>query len=229
MKIVSWNCNGSFRTKYKQILELNADIYVIQECESPIEFRDKELIRITENCIWEKGANKKGLLIFSKKNVKIEKLQWDNYGMRVFVPVRVNDTFVLVGVWTTKPAYIEEFYVWQSVNEKRIDEKTIFIGDFNSNAIWDKSHNNRSHSEVVRVLGDRGLESVYHYYYNENQGVETTPTFFMYKNKEKKFHIDHCFATKKIIKSYEVLDKSWLNISDHVPIVFNVTINDENY
>lgn len=35
MKIVSWNANGKFREKYKAILELDADIYVIQECEYP--------------------------------------------------------------------------------------------------------------------------------------------------------------------------------------------------
>lgn len=34
MKIVSWNANGKFREKYKAILELDADIYVIQECEN---------------------------------------------------------------------------------------------------------------------------------------------------------------------------------------------------
>lgn len=34
MKIVSWNYNGKFSEKYKKILELNADIYVIQECEN---------------------------------------------------------------------------------------------------------------------------------------------------------------------------------------------------
>ena len=35
MKIISWNCNGKFREKFSAILEEDADIYVIQECENP--------------------------------------------------------------------------------------------------------------------------------------------------------------------------------------------------
>ena len=33
IKIVSWNCNGKFREKFEEIVEEDADIYVIQECE----------------------------------------------------------------------------------------------------------------------------------------------------------------------------------------------------
>lgn len=37
MRIVSWNCNGKFREKYRYLLKLQADILVIQECENPSE------------------------------------------------------------------------------------------------------------------------------------------------------------------------------------------------
>lgn len=221
MKIVSWNCNGSFRTKYKRILELDADIYVIQECE-PLDEIKGELKKIISNGIWEKGANKKGVLVFSKPDIKLEKMEWDTFGMRVFIPIMVNDLFPLVAVWTTKPAYIEEFYIWYLVNIERLNKEVIIVGDFNSNAIWDKKHSNRGHLAVVKGLKKRGLESVYHWFSKEEQGMETKPTFYMYKRRERPFHIDHCFADPKIIQSYDILDDKWLELSDHLPIVFEI-------
>jgi len=42
MKILSWNCNGALREKFEQLLDIDADINVIQECEDPIQTKHKE-------------------------------------------------------------------------------------------------------------------------------------------------------------------------------------------
>lgn len=97
----------------------------------------EELKKLISDGIWEKGANRKGVLVFAKPDVKLEKMEWDSFGMRVFIPIMINDSFPLIAVWTTKPAYIEEFYIWQLVNSGRINEDVVIIGDFNSNAVWD--------------------------------------------------------------------------------------------
>lgn len=224
MKIVSWNCNGKFRSKYEKIMELEADIYIIQECEPPENFTKKTISEFGKY-IWEKGPNKKGVLIFSKNSIKIEKLKWQNFGMRVFIPIRVDNKYTVVAVWTTKPAYIEEFYVWQLVNSKRINRNVVFIGDFNSNVNWDKGHGGRGHSDTIKCLEQEGLVSIYHWSKNEKQGEESIATFYMYKNLERPFHIDHCFADPEKIKSYEINDDashSWLEYSDHIPLVLEL-------
>lgn len=42
MRIVSWNCSGKFREKFKNIQKIKADIYVIQECENPKKYIESE-------------------------------------------------------------------------------------------------------------------------------------------------------------------------------------------
>ena len=53
LKIVSWNCNGKFREKFTEIIEEDADIYVIQECEDPSQSSEEEYREFAgENYIW---------------------------------------------------------------------------------------------------------------------------------------------------------------------------------
>lgn len=67
MKIVSWNCNGALRKKFAQLCKLNADIYVIQECEDPAQCSDMTYKAWAENYLWIGKSKNKGLGVFAKK------------------------------------------------------------------------------------------------------------------------------------------------------------------
>ena len=70
MKIVSWNCAGAFREKYTSIIEEDADIYVIPECENPAEAKLKEYKEFAgDNYFWTGDLHYKGLGIFAKENI----------------------------------------------------------------------------------------------------------------------------------------------------------------
>lgn len=137
MRIVSWNCNGKFREKFEKVKELNADIYVIQECEDPQNYVGTAYGDFAKNDIWNGENKNKGLGIFAKEGILIENNRWETYCLRNFLSVKVNHDFDLLGVWACKP-YIEEYYIYQCINIEKFNDKTIIIGDFNSNKIWDK-------------------------------------------------------------------------------------------
>ncbi len=217
MKIISWNCNGKFREKYKFIMQEDADIYIIQECEN-LTLYNKIFDNISYNYKWFGDNKNKGLAIFTKPNITIKDNKWNSYCLRNFVSLKINDKYDLVGVWACSP-YIEEYYIYQSINIDKYTENTILIGDFNSNAQWDKKHGKRNHSTVVKELDELNIVSAYHYFHKEKMGEETQPTFYLYRHLDKPHHIDYCFANSQKLKSFEILNTNkWLKYSDHLPI-----------
>lgn len=222
MKIVSWNCNGKFREKFINIVKLDADIYVIQECENPCNFKNTAYSSFANNYLWVGENKNKGLGIFAKRNIDLKRNNWESYCLRNFISANINNEFDLVGVWACEP-YIEEYYIYQYIHISKYNEKTIIIGDFNSNKIWDKEHKKRNHTNVVKMLEEKGLISAYHHIYKENQGDEKQKTFYLYRHLDKGYHIDHCFMQKERIKNYKVVeDKEWLIYSDHMPIMLEI-------
>lgn len=222
LKIISWNCNSKLREKYKNILEYNADVYVIQECENPKNVKDEEYKLFAKNYVWIGENNNKGLGIFAKPEIKLKRNNWSDYCLKFFLPVNINDKFDILGVWACAP-YIEEYYIYQAINIEKFNSNTIIIGDFNSNKIWDKKGNSRNHENVVKQLEKINLVSAYHYINKEDQGHENKKTFCLYRHFDKQYHIDYCFANKKSIKNFEVLDdKEWLKLSDHFPIMVDI-------
>lgn len=238
MKIVTWNCNGALRNKFEHLNDFDSDIYIIQECEDTERTTHKEYKHWAENHLWIGETKNKGIGVFAKKEIDLKILDWSNkfkdHEVKHFLPCSINNNFNLLAVWTHQNnspnfGYIGQF--WKYIqNHKGKLNNSIIAGDFNSNTIWDEWDRWWNHSDVVRELEELEIKSLYHLYVKEEQGKETTPTFFLHRKKEKPYHIDYVFASKRFsdnLKNIEIGNiENWLNLSDHLPVIceFNLDI-----
>lgn len=224
MRIVSWNASGKFREKFTFLEKFHADIYIIQECENPADCRNEKYRHFASGGLWWGDNKNKGLGIFTAPHIRITDNKWEPFCLRQFACVRVNDSFDLLAVWT-KFRYIEEYYIYHHLHAAKYHSDMIVMGDFNSNKCWDYKHNRgeRNHTAVVKLLSDIGLCSAYHHHQNEEQGEETTPTFFLYRHEHRSYHIDYAFVAPERIRSCHIdTDAEWLALSDHRPLVLDI-------
>jgi endonuclease/exonuclease/phosphatase family metal-dependent hydrolase len=103
----------------------------------------------------------------------------------------------------------------------------LMLGDFNSNTFWDEDNPpDRNHSALVKKLGDLGLVSAYHAYFQEEQGSETRPTYFQYRHRHRPYHIDYCFVPQawapRIASVTLGRHFKWRRWSDHMPLRTNL-------
>jgi len=247
VRIVSWNCNGGFRNKRDKICELGADILIVQECENPDQSSAKHYKSSASNYLWIGQSKNKGIGVFARKGLTLQKLDWDkSYSisfnndlpdiswkttdLKLFLPFQVND-YLFIAVWTKGSdnevfSYIGQ--VWKFLKIHRSDlthQKVIMIGDFNSNVIWDKQDRWWNHSDVVRELSALKIESLYHAFFNEQQGEETQPTFYMHRKEHKPYHIDYAFCSHEVLQnsSIQIGDAiDWAGLSDHMPLIIDI-------
>lgn len=242
MRIIEWNCQGGFRNKNKEILELKPDVLIIPECESEEKLKFGQLTPQPNDFIWYGGdKGKKGIGIFSYSNYKFKLLKEFNPEFRYIVPLEVtdgNNTFLLFAIWAMDnkrnpiARYIGQ--IWLAINyyQSVLKENCILIGDFNSNQIWDEIERVGNHTDVVDYLKRFNIESTYHNQFKEDHGKEILKTFFMHRNIAKPYHIDYAFASHDIIKNgynFTIENSSkWLDKSDHVPIVLDIISIESN-
>ena len=230
MKIVSWNCAGKFREKYASIIEEDADIYVICECEDPARAKVKEYVEFAgDNYFWTGDLHYKGLGIFAKNNIKLEPIEGLNEEFKNFIALRVNDKFNLLGVWAMPP-YVEMIHDYFDANLDLFDDNLVMCGDFNSNAIWNREHktkdsngNDKNQTNLNIKLNNHGLVSVYHDLTGEKQGKEKEYTFYLYRKLDNPYHIDYVYAGKDVVTNFNIgnADK-WIQLSDHAPLTFEI-------
>ena len=72
-------------------------------------------------------------------------------------------------------------------------------------------------------LESKGIVSCYHLHHNQIQGKEQHPTYYMYRHKNKPYHIDYCFVSNNFIKQLKSVEIGeydyWMKHSDHVPVI----------
>ncbi|MEE1885310.1 endonuclease/exonuclease/phosphatase family protein [Pedobacter flavus] len=234
MKIITWNCNGAFRKKFDRLLYYQADIHIIQECENPTESKHGDYQTWAENYLWTGDTKNKGLGVFAKPEIKLEKLDWtnnfNNYTVKHFLPCKVNNEFDLLAIWTHRNnspnfGYIGQLWKYLQINKDKL-KGALIIGDFNSNAIWDEWDRWWNHSDVVKELKEIGIESIYHKLTGEQHGKESIPTLYFQRKIARPYHIDYIFGPEKLIeltKKFEIGPaEKWLNLSDHMPIFYEI-------
>lgn len=234
MKLIEWNCFQSFRTKHERILRLKPDLLVVCECEDQERLQFGKLTPKPTDFIWHGELPAKGLGVFSYSNYTLEVIPQFNPEFKFIVPIRVSkddQSFILMAVWTqaekgSGSRYIQ--HLWNAVNHYSalLDEDIIIVGDLNSNVQWDKDYRTGSHSEVVELLEQKNIHSLYHHFLGLPQGNEPDPTFYMYRHNDKPFHIDYCFANKSLLTENFNLEvgkhEDWCDLSDHVPLIVNL-------
>jgi exonuclease III len=208
MRIVSWNCCMAWRKKQHLIEIIRPDIAVIQE----ISLKDLESTS-APFMHWVGNSRHKGLGIIGYANRRYTLI--DDYAAHIpwFVPFTVDDLHLLA-IWACVASSARRYVrlVHEAIDhyDAFLDApQVIALGDYNSNANFDRKHQQLSHSNMVRRLADRGLMSVYHLQTREEHGGETAPTFFLHRSPAKPYGTPARFVPA----------------SDHLPLILDITTN----
>jgi exonuclease III len=235
MHILTWNCNGALRKKLDALARLDFDVAVIQECEDPDRSTSTLYKSWAKNYLWS-GTNKnKGVGVFAAPGTSLVPVDLDQGQLELFLPCRINDSFLLVASWTRQansPTFQYIGQLWKFIQAHRTAlsaQPTVIAGDLNSNARWDKWDRWWNHTDVVRALSEMGMESAYHLSHRIPQGSEPEPTFYLQRNLAKAYHIDYVFAPAEWLGagSAWVGDaETWLQWSDHMPLIVRLNPSD---
>ena len=227
MRIVSWNCCKAFRQKYDYMLRIAPDIMVILESEHFRQF-DSRLLNAYPNRLWYGHNQNQGVLILSRAGFAISSMPEHCAEYEHIIPIEVCGAFCLFAVWAQKSAglsYSQQVLAALSKYPSLLSQKCILAGDFNSNAIWDKTQKSSVHGRIVEYLAQYQIYSAYHSQCHERMGEESQYTFSLYRNIERLYHINYCFASQELLNELTLQippAEEWISYSDHAPLIIDL-------
>jgi len=222
----------AFRKKAKKIFDLNPDILVLQECEHEEKLQEafKESDRPIKEIHWIGDNPHKGVALINFTDYPVQISSNYNPKFRYIIPFQILSPkpIVLFSIWampskgSPSKSYVGQ--IWAALAHYEIESKrTILIGDFHSHVKWDHQRRIGNHSDVVAFLAIRKIHSLYHRQHAIKHGNEIDPTFYMYKHKEKPYHLDYCFLSTDLIHENSKIEignfEEWKSLSDHMPLV----------
>lgn len=232
MRIITWNCNMAFRKKAAFIVKQKPDLLIVPECEHPDKLIFGANTPKPTDTLWFGTNQHNGIGIFSYGQFRLRLIETHNPDLKMIIPIAVTGgqyDFTLYAIWANNPAdpdgtYVEQ--VWKAIHyyDSHLTKgHTVLAGDFNSNTIWDRKYRAGNHSNVVKYLEERGIVSSYHLHHKQVQGKEKHPTLYMYRHKDKPYHIDYCFVSAAMAAKLQSVKigtyRSWIRHSDHVPVI----------
>lgn len=228
MRLVTWNARrGSFSRKAPLIDYFQADIAVVPEiaapaCESP-------------QTLWFGENPNQGMAVIAKAPYTLRRLPELPNTPKYVVPIAVDGprSFVLFAVWTLgkKPfPYVQAASTAIDMYANTFsNSQVVMMGDFNSNAIWNKEHpTTLNHAAMVERLRQLNLVSAYHHDRTLDHGNEPKidHTFYLYGHEDKSFHIDYCFIPNTWADKIEQVVignyPDWREHSDHRPLLVSL-------
>lgn len=237
MKIITWNCNMAFRKKAEFILKQKPDILIVPECEHPDKLIFSKTTPLPSDCIWYGTNPHKGLGVLSYSSYKFKLLEIHNPAFKTVLPIAVSGgavDFILFAIWANNPMDKDGQYIgqiWKAIHyyESLLSShKCILAGDFNSNTIWDKPKRVGNHSALVEKLAAHKIYSSYHHFYAQQQGKEKHATLYLYRHKNKPYHLDYCFASDYFMERLAAVKvgsyRAWTAHSDHKPLMVSFNL-----
>lgn len=136
MRLIQWNCQGSFRTKNEKILSLLSDILTVTECENPEKLKFGNLTPTPYDYYWYGDSDNKGLGIFSYSNYKFKLLGNFNPEYRYILPFQVSGSrhdYTFFAIWAMNNKEIREAryigQIWLAMNYYKdlLNDSTILL------------------------------------------------------------------------------------------------------